>query len=54
LQWAQNGFKNLFAVREALLALTLTVIGLQLVFSSFLLSILNITSKPVELPTEVD
>jgi glycosyltransferase involved in cell wall biosynthesis len=54
LQWAQNGFKNLFAVREALLALTLTVVGLQLVFSSFLLSILNITSKPFEVPTEVD
>jgi glycosyltransferase involved in cell wall biosynthesis len=50
LQWAGNGFKNLFAVQEALLALTLTVVGLQLVFSSFLLSILNINSKTVDAP----
>jgi hypothetical protein len=50
LQWAGNGFKNLFAVQEALLALTLTVVGLQLVFSSFLLSILNINSKTVDVP----
>jgi glycosyltransferase involved in cell wall biosynthesis len=45
VQWADQGFKNLFAVREALLALTLMVIGLQLIFSSFLLSILNINTK---------
>jgi hypothetical protein len=43
--WVAHNFQNLFAVREALLALTLIVIGLQLVFSSFLLSILNINSK---------
>jgi glycosyltransferase involved in cell wall biosynthesis len=43
--WIQHNFRNLFAVREALLALTLMVIGLQLVFSSFLLSILNIHSE---------
>ncbi|MBV9282012.1 MAG: glycosyltransferase [Chloroflexi bacterium] len=43
--WVQHGFRNLFAVREALLALTFMVIGLQLVFSSFLLSILNINSE---------
>jgi hypothetical protein len=41
----QHSFRNLFAVREALLALTFMVIGLQLVFSSFLLSILNINSE---------
>lgn len=46
--WVQHHFKDLFAVREALLALTLMVIGLQLVFSSFLLSILNINSKTSE------
>jgi glycosyltransferase involved in cell wall biosynthesis len=46
--WVQHGFKNLFAVREALLALTLMVIGLQLLFSSFLLSILNINSRSTE------
>jgi hypothetical protein len=43
--WVQHGFRNIFAVREALLALTLIVIGLQLVFSSFLLSILNINRE---------
>ena len=53
-QWAEKGFKNLFAVREALFALTLTVIGLQLVFSSFLLSILNINSKTVDVPVETE
>jgi glycosyltransferase involved in cell wall biosynthesis len=43
--WVEHNFRNIFAVREALLALTLMVIGLQLIFSSFLLSILNINSK---------
>lgn len=43
--WVRHSFKDLFAVREALLALTLMVIGLQLVFSSFLLSVLNINTK---------
>jgi len=53
--WAAQGFKNLFAVREALLALTLMVIGLQLIFSSFLLSILNINSKVSSVgPSAVD
>jgi glycosyltransferase involved in cell wall biosynthesis len=42
--WVQHSFKDLFAVRPALLALTLMVIGIQLIFSSFLLSILNINS----------
>jgi glycosyltransferase involved in cell wall biosynthesis len=43
--WVQHSFKDLFAVRQALFALTLMVIGLQLIFSSFLLSILNINSE---------
>jgi hypothetical protein len=43
--WVQHHFRDLFAVRPALLALTLMVVGLQLVFSSFLLSILNINSE---------
>jgi hypothetical protein len=43
--WVQHHFRNLFAVREAILALTFMVIGLQLIFSSFLLSILNINSE---------
>lgn len=48
--WVDHHFRDLFAVREALLALTLMVIGLQLVFSSFLLSILNINSKRTDTP----
>lgn len=43
--WAQKGFKDLFAVRPAIVALTFLVIGLQLMFSSFLLSILNINRE---------
>lgn len=49
--WIQHHFRDLFAVREALLALTLMVVGLQLIFSSFLLSILNINSKVTDPPT---
>lgn len=45
--WVQHNYRDLFAVRPALLALTLMVIGLQLMFSSFLLSILNINSETV-------
>jgi hypothetical protein len=44
-KWINHGFKNLFEVRPAILALTLMVIGGQLVFSSFLLSILNINTE---------
>jgi glycosyltransferase involved in cell wall biosynthesis len=51
--WIQHHFKDLFAVREALLALTLMVVGLQLIFSSFLLSILNINSKVTDSPNPV-
>lgn len=53
ITWVNHHFRDLFAVREALLALTLMVIGLQLVFSSFLLSILNINSKNTEVAGEV-
>jgi hypothetical protein len=45
MTWVNNHFRDLFAVREALLALTCMVIGIQLMFSSFLLSILNINSE---------
>ncbi len=51
--WVAHNFRDLFAVREALLALTLLVIGLQLIFSSFLLSILNINSKSSEVTAEI-
>lgn len=40
--WAQTGFGGLDEVRPAILALTLMVIGLQGIFSSFFLSILGI------------
>jgi len=43
--WINHGFKHLFEVRPAIVALTLMVIGGQLVFSSFLLSILNINTE---------
>ncbi len=43
--WIEHGFKHLFEVGPAIVALTLMVIGGQLVFSSFLLSILNINSE---------
>jgi glycosyltransferase involved in cell wall biosynthesis len=44
VKWINQGFKNLNEIRPALVALTLMVIGGQLVFSSFLLSILNINT----------
>lgn len=44
-KWIQSDYGHLFAVRPALLALTLMVVGLQLLFSSFLLSILNINRE---------
>jgi len=52
-KWVQHNYKDLFEVRPALLALTLMVIGIQLVFSSFLLSILNINSKSSDVEIDV-
>lgn len=46
--WISHGFKNLFEVRPAVVALILMMIGGQLVFSSFLLGILDIKSKERE------
>lgn len=45
VKWIDNGFKNLMEVRPAIFALTLMVIGGQLMFSSFLLSILHINTE---------
>jgi glycosyltransferase involved in cell wall biosynthesis len=42
LSWAESGFGTLDAIRPAILALTLMVIGLQGIFSSFFFSILGI------------
>ena len=43
--WMQSGFDNLNEIKNAILALTLIVIGLQTIFSSFMLSILGIREK---------
>ena len=40
-RWIQSGFGPLHAVRPAILALTLTVVGAQMLFSSFFLDLLN-------------
>jgi hypothetical protein len=40
--WLGQGFGGQPRLREAILAMTLTVVGLQLVFSSFFLSLLFI------------
>jgi glycosyltransferase involved in cell wall biosynthesis len=41
-QWVMSGFGTLGRIREAILAMTLMVIGAQLVFSAFFISILQI------------
>jgi hypothetical protein len=42
LQWIERGFGSLARERTAILAATLLVLGIQVVFSSFLLSILGL------------
>jgi glycosyltransferase involved in cell wall biosynthesis len=42
LEWARNGFGNLSQERVAIVAASLLVIGIQVVFTSFLLSILGL------------
>jgi len=42
VQWVDNGFGSLSEERLAILAATLVVIGMQVVFSSFLLSIIGL------------
>jgi glycosyltransferase involved in cell wall biosynthesis len=44
-QWVITDFGSLFRIREAILAMTLMVVGAQLVFSSFFISILLIPKK---------
>jgi len=41
-KWAKNGFGAIYEMRLALFALTLVVIGLQTIFSSWFLSMLEI------------
>ena len=44
-QWVMAGFGTLFRIREAILAMALMVVGAQMVFSSFFLSILLIQKQ---------
>jgi glycosyltransferase involved in cell wall biosynthesis len=46
VQWLDRGFGALSEERAAVLAATLIIIGLQVVFSSFLLSILGLRRRP--------
>lgn len=45
IKWAQQGFGALSAVRPLILSMTLLILGIQIVFSSFFLSILGINIK---------
>ena len=45
LKWVSNGFGSLNEIKDSVVALTLTVIGAQTIFSSFMLSILGIKEK---------
>jgi hypothetical protein len=44
-KWVEAGFGSAFLIREAILAITLMIIGEQLVFSSFFMSILLIKKQ---------
>ena len=46
VQWLSRGLGALSEERLALLAATLIIIGLQIFFSSFLLSILGLRRRP--------
>ena len=45
IEWVTKGFGELQRIREAILAMTLTVIGLQTIFSSFFISLLFLERK---------
>ena len=45
LEWLHNRFGALYRIRESILAMTLLVIGLQTVFSSFFISLLSLKRK---------
>jgi glycosyltransferase involved in cell wall biosynthesis len=44
-KWLNSGFGSLNEIKNSILALTLTIIGVQTIFSSFMLSILGIKEK---------
>jgi glycosyltransferase involved in cell wall biosynthesis len=52
LQWIGHGFGSLSEERVAILAATLLVIGIQITFSSFLLSILGLRAHETEPSTD--
>jgi len=45
VQWAKEGFGYLWALRPAILSMTFFVLGVQIIFSSFFLSILGIEKR---------
>jgi glycosyltransferase involved in cell wall biosynthesis len=45
MKWVKSGFGSLNEVKNSILALTLIVLGIQTIFSSFMLSILGIKEK---------
>jgi len=46
ISWAKQGFGYLWAIRPAIFSMTLLVLGIQIIFSSFFLSILGIEKLP--------
>lgn len=44
-KWLSTGFGELYEIRNSIVALTLIIIGIQTIFSSFMLSILGIKEK---------
>lgn len=46
INWAKQGFGYLWAIKPAIFSMTLLVLGIQIIFSSFFLSILGIERKP--------
>jgi glycosyltransferase involved in cell wall biosynthesis len=51
MEWLSKGFGELQRIRESILAMTLIVIGLQTIFSSFFISLLFLERE--EIPAEV-
>jgi len=44
-KWFKSGFGELYEIKNSIIALTLIIIGIQTIFSSFMLSILGIKEK---------
>jgi glycosyltransferase involved in cell wall biosynthesis len=52
VHWIERGFGALAEERLAILGATLVIVGLQVFFSSFLLSILGLRRRPTDLPLD--